>query len=270
MAFAVCLPPLRRSTWYAALSFSEIHIGEEEMKMLTKASLICFALSLFFSAVNLKAEAATRRVPADYPTVQQAMAAAVDGDTVLIAPGTYFETINFLGKAITVTSESGPQVTIIDGQQAGSVVRFVSGEGPASVLSNLTIRNGYVSDPGHSGGGIFILLSSPTIKGNIISDNAVEFDGGGMRISGGAPVILGNTVTNNRACHGAGIFLQYGSALIQNNTVTNNRSNQCSTATTGAGINIAGGSGTQILYNLIANNFASGGGVVRASLELVK
>src|SRR5262245_8149847 len=64
-------------------------------------------------------------VPSDQPTIQSAINVATDGDRVLVAPGTYFENINFGKKAITVTSESGPQDTIIDGGNADSVVSVV-------------------------------------------------------------------------------------------------------------------------------------------------
>ena len=46
--------------------------------------------------------------------LQQAISAAVDGDEIVVAPGTYPETINFLGKLITLRSSDGPDVTIID------------------------------------------------------------------------------------------------------------------------------------------------------------
>ena len=65
-----------------------------------------------------------------------------NGDTVLVAPGTYPENINFGGKTITVTSESGPQVTIIDGGNADPVVIFTSGEGRDSIINGFTLQNG--------------------------------------------------------------------------------------------------------------------------------
>src|SRR5262245_21259203 len=58
-------------------------------------------VSLAFASVAL---GATRNVPGDFPTIQAAINASVNGDTVLVAPGTYAASINFLGKAITVTS----------------------------------------------------------------------------------------------------------------------------------------------------------------------
>ena len=70
----------------------------------------------------------TIHVPADQSTIQAAINAAKNGDTVLVAPGTYIENINFNGKAITVTSSGGPSVTIIDGRAKASVVTFNTGE----------------------------------------------------------------------------------------------------------------------------------------------
>src|SRR5258708_7411001 len=106
-------------------------------------------------------------VPADQPTIQSAINAAVNGDTVQVAPGTYVENINFLGKAITVAGDQttlGAQTTIIDGNHNGPVVTFVSGEGPQSVLTGFTIRNGSAQFGGvYDGGGIQIGNSSPTI-----------------------------------------------------------------------------------------------------------
>src|SRR5256885_1236719 len=59
----------------------------------------------------------TLRVPADYPSIQAAIdnATILPAETVLVAPGRYFENINFRGKAVAVISERGPGETIIDG-----------------------------------------------------------------------------------------------------------------------------------------------------------
>jgi hypothetical protein len=172
----------------------------------------------------------TIRVPSDQPTIQSAINAATFGDTVLAAPGTYLESINFRGKAITVTSESGPQDTIIDGRNFSPVVIFSSGEGRDSVLNGFMLQNG---DPS----GIRIQESSPTIKNNVIR--------------------------NNRACDGAGIWSSFGSPLIQLNTITDN-SGSC-LGGSGGGIRIQGASSVntlnvEILDNVISNNSAPGGG----------
>jgi len=97
---------------------------------------------LFFLLISTAAIAQnTINVPADQPTIQAAINAAQNGDTVLVAPGTYSENINFVGKAVTVTSSGGRTVTTIDGHQAGTVVTFGTNEGQNSVLSGFTITN---------------------------------------------------------------------------------------------------------------------------------
>jgi hypothetical protein len=79
-------------------------------RFLTVVSL----LFLLFAA--LSASANTIHVPGDHATIQAAIDAAVNGDTVLVSDGTYTENINFKGKAITVKSVNGASVTIIDGK----------------------------------------------------------------------------------------------------------------------------------------------------------
>jgi serine protease len=99
-------------------------------------------LSLFALVIAPCVLASTIQVPKDQPTIQGGIDAAIDGDMVLVAPGTYYENIDFKGKAITVTSSGGPKVTTMDGGQVNQVVTFASGEGPSSVLSGFTIQNG--------------------------------------------------------------------------------------------------------------------------------
>ena len=57
---------------------------------------------------SLIGRADTILVPGDHSTIQAAIDAALDGDLVEVAPGTYLETIDFLGKPITVRSAAGP------------------------------------------------------------------------------------------------------------------------------------------------------------------
>jgi len=87
---------------------------------------------------------ATWYVPDDYPTIQGAIANArvVNGDTIIVKPGTYVENIDLLGKAITVKSLLGPATCILDGGKIGSVVTINKGEGTSSSLEGFTIKNG--------------------------------------------------------------------------------------------------------------------------------
>jgi pectin methylesterase-like acyl-CoA thioesterase len=87
-----------------------------------------------------------------YCSIQTAIDNAVDTDEIVVAPGTYFETINFLGKAVTLRSSDGADVTIINAQEQGSVVTCDSGEGPNTVLEGFTLT-GDVQPRQQSNGG---------------------------------------------------------------------------------------------------------------------
>jgi len=142
-------------------------------------------------------------VPADQPTIQAGINAAASGDTVLVAPGTYKENINFLGKAITVKGSGGSKVTIIDGGQMAPVVMFSSGETLNSVLSGFTIQNGAAGNSLEAGGGgIAMEAASPTIKGNIIQSNKGSNGGGGIGVGFASPLIQGNIIRNNTQSSG--------------------------------------------------------------------
>jgi parallel beta-helix repeat protein len=208
-------------------------------------------------------------VPADQPTVQAAINAANNGDTVRVAPGTYTENIDFDGKAIAVTSSGGPSVTFIDGGANGSVVTFNSGETSNAQLSGFTIRNGRQN--GLSGGGIVISGASPTISGNVITANHAA-TGIGIYVNGGSPVIQNNTITANDQT-GAGSGGQGGGGIliagsdsapaapqITGNTITNN---SVAAGGNGGGISVTYFSSPLIQGNLIQGNTAynNGGGI---------
>ena len=218
-------------------------------------------------------------IPADKPTIQAGINAAATGDTVLVAPGTYFENINFKGKAITVTSSAGPATTIIDGGGTVAAVSFVSGEPRAAVLSNFTITHGAPppTNNGYVGGGVFIQSSQPTLLNNVITKNYCQ----NVYSTGSAPLIQGNTISSSltpQSCfvlYTGGIMLwgalqsSNGSAanspLVIGNTIENNTTGQSGDGggDGGPGIAIWGGSPT-IQNNIIRNNLTrsgSGGGI---------
>jgi hypothetical protein len=188
--------------------------------------------------------ASTIYVPADQPTIQSAITVAVNGDVVLVSPGTYLENIDFKGKAIVIRSTGGPKVTIIDGSQKGTVVSFISGESLTSQLDGFTLQNGMKS-------------------------SAVFFDGGGIAIGNSSATITGNIIQNNAACgSGGGIAVYHGSPSIRNNVIRDNsQESSCFGGNGGAGISIVGSSGGlsgDIVGNVIASNVwrtGDGGGI---------
>ena len=219
--------------------------------------LLSFAL-LAIAAAQSPAE--TRLVPGQYTTIQQAIQASNDGDVVVVEPGTYSETINFLGKNITVTGTDpdDPDIvaaTIIDGDGQDSVVTFDSGETSEAVLTGLTITGGYgtaVAEIGNNifwGGGIFCYGTSPTIKSNIITDNIGPLE------------IIGDNPAQWKICYGAGIGCVMSSAIITNNIIKNNSGYAGAIFVLGE---------DKICNNLIYDNSAVvGGGVIIFSGHLI-
>jgi serine protease len=195
------------------------------------------------------AVASTINVPSDQPTIQDGINAAVNGDTVLVAPGTYNENINFNGKAILVTSSGGPKVTIIDGGSQGAVVTFSTGETNASVLRGFTIQHGNNS-------GVLMGFASPVVRDNIIANNTAEF-GAGMYILGSSTAqVLSNTFTGNVASAGGGAIglFDAGSVRIENNRITKNNG-----ASQGGAIWMVNEADEIIVQNLMYDDVASSG-----------
>jgi hypothetical protein len=82
-------------------------------------------------------------VPADQPTIQAAIDSAVDGDTILVAPGIYIENIDFNGTAVALISEKGADSTAIEPLDPdSSTILFVKSEGDGTLLKGFTLRNG--------------------------------------------------------------------------------------------------------------------------------
>jgi len=141
----------------------------------------------------------------DYTTIQAAINAASNGDTILVDEGTYQENIDFDGKNVAVRS-SDPQdpdavaATIIDGGNCGAVVTFSGSESSDAVLSGFTITNGYRDGDTCGGevaaaGGIDGAGTSATISYCVITENSGFSRGGGLSNCDG--LISNCTITDN-------------------------------------------------------------------------
>ncbi len=172
-------------------------------------------------------------IPDDYPTIQQGIDASANGDTVLVHPGTYYESINFNGHNIvlgslfiTTDDTSYISATVIDADGLyESVVTFESGENSSTELIGFTIKNGRSVN----GAGIYCSNSNPRVLNNIISENfSGDGYGAGIYSMGSTMlikdnIIIGNILTADMGGGGSGIAcISNDGTVISNNILIRN------------------------------------------------
>jgi len=249
--------------------------------------LLLTTLILTFGSVS---SATVINIPADYPTIQQGINASIDGDTVLVQPGSYVENINFNGHNIVLGSlfltsgdTSHIAATIIDGDSAGSVVTLTSGESNAAVITGFTVTKGWGINTGPNatgggftckansnpvinrnniilnnaiqGSGIYIYEAEPVITGNLFFADTSDFDGGAIACRFTDALIDGNVFLENFGDCGGAVFCGNASPTIINNIMINNYA-----IVLGGAIGCRYGSYPIISFNTIVENVADAGG----------
>lgn len=135
-----------------------------------------------------------------YSRIQFALAhpTTKSGDTLSVAPGTYPERLDFLGKNVRVFASGATGTAIVDAGGLGSAARFTRGEGPTAILEGIRLTNGTGSAAlgTIAGGGVFCSQSSPTLQAVRI-DFCTATLGGGIAILGGAPKLNNCIVRDN-------------------------------------------------------------------------
>lgn len=212
-------------------------------------------LIIFLFCIPLYLNASIIYVPGNYSTIQSALNAAANGDTILVAPGIYYENVNFRGKGILLASffinnhdTSYISNTIINGSNpvhpdtascvimTKSNISFASDTSAGIIGFTLTGGSGTVWNDNHypgnlyrEGGGIFIQYWSPRIRYNRIIGNHIDNDplhpdggGGAVRCGDGYPLIENNVIQNNSAHCGTAINLYFSSGIIRNNIIAGN------------------------------------------------
>ena len=234
-------------------------------KLLTKIIIILFIFCPRIIFAN---------VPADHLTIQQAIDAALTGDTITVSTGTYSgennKNIDFSGKSITLICDSESAQCTIDCENSGRGFYFHSNEDENSIISGFIITNGQVSK---EGGGILCVSSSPTITNCVITGNTAQCarggNGGGIACVNASPKIYNTTIQYNQAKYnGSGLYCRGNSNPILSGCIISNNSN----ALYGGGISAHEQSDLTIINTFIYGNSArqGGGGLSCTSSPIVQ
>ncbi len=234
------------------LTSSDIHISfSVDINLLEGVNIVNRYISLTKTATLLlfflsKAYATVWYVHPDSSlnTIQAGLNSCSDDDTVLVAASIYPERFSWPNiQGIDLISESGPEVTIIDGVYGGIVILIARPIDSTTVICGFTIQRGWYGLGGgiycfsgapiitdmiitnntadHWGGGIYCVEASPIIRNSIITENTAGHWGGGICcLDNSAPVITSNIIVGNSAGYnGGGIFCDNSSATITGNTI---------------------------------------------------
>jgi len=248
-------------------------VWKGRFKMANKRNLrFCLVMIVFLVITGLAQTATITVGPGDdydFDNIQSGINAAVDGDTVLVAPADYVitEPITFKGKLITVISETGPDeatirmITPTDPDRA-SVVVFENNETTESILEGFTITGGTGSlFPPMSvwvGGGIYFNASSGTVRNCTILQNTTDHGGGIMCISLCSPKFIDCTIERNLAeISVGGLFAWGGCSITLTNCIISGNSSK-----DGGGIQCWENSAVSMMDCIITGNSATGATVL--------
>jgi len=169
-----------------------------------------------------------RHVPEEFSSIQSAVDASLDNDTIMLEPGAYYENINMSGKKICIASHfidnSNPLLinkTIIDGKGTGSVITCNTGEDTNTVIKGVTIQNG--GNGVNGGGGISLSASGIRIQNCVIRNNSSTNFGGALFSDSPAAVIINNCdIYQNNSRNGGGIAVKRGALIVTETRIHDN------------------------------------------------
>lgn len=169
------------------------------------------------------------RVPEDHDNIQDAIAACLLGDTVLVAPGTYNgqgnRDIELPGFDICIIGEGGSAATALDCEYDGRGFYIFQGETRATLIEGFTIWKG---DPGFggtaAGGAVRVDGASPTLRDLNLKECYSRTWGGGLYFHQSNAGLAEDIIIEDCLCyyHGGGIAISQSSPLLQRIVVSDN------------------------------------------------
>jgi len=181
-----------------------------------RLGLLSFVWVSLFVSFSLLASAKTINVPADFSTIQAALNAAVDGDTIAVAAGSYFESLS-VSKSVSIEG-AGKDTTTIDGsagrtRQIPTVLikntKNVTFKGftvqggrrgiQVEQATSIVVENNKILRNARQGVLVFT-NSEATLRNNEITENIPDsngFAGRGVNIVDSQVTLVGNTIANN-------------------------------------------------------------------------
>lgn len=210
-------------------------------------------LAMAISAMAGHAE--TLSVPSSYASIQAALDAANPGDTVLVAPGSYAENLDFQGKAVTLRSTGGADATFLRPASSGAPVVHLRGP-----LSGQATFDGFTVSGGNaSNGGAMFLSGNAVVSNSAFEDNNATF-GGAAFVSGNARFSDVRFDENSSALGGALFAGPNASLTIERCDLTGNNADLGGALYANA--NSLGTGATLVMDSSFSGNSADKGGAV--------
>jgi len=199
---------------------------------------------------------------------------------IFLFPGTFSERVDYQGFDLHVASIDGPEVTIIEPSDGGSVVTVANGESDDASLRGVTLRGGTGTlgaedalgnlEPAlYYGGGLFIYQADPTIQGCVLEDNAVDGYGGAGLLYDYDGTFSDNLMRDNIAYKeadqgggGGALRITDSDATLIGNSFLHNQS--IGESADGGAIEIYGGASLMTSNRFEGNVAAETGGGVRS------
>lgn len=145
----------------------------------------------------------------DAPTIQAGVVSAGVGDSVSVAPGSYYEHDIVITKAIyLVGDEDNPEHVIVDASGQGSVLRLNNVDN-ATWIVGLTLRG---SPQIGLGGALYCSGASPSVDRCVITESRANFGGGLYCANGSSPIVTECVFRGNYAAQGGAVLLRAASS----------------------------------------------------------